>query len=104
MRKTLTSASMKYASGDEAFDAFYKDVFDSPEYKRHIKETAKILNISEQIVEDVVTHYFSTILIMIASPRTVKILRVLIYGWLTIDVCIDPNVYNINKKKYDTKT
>lgn len=104
METKLTRGSMKYPSGDEVYEAFQKEVYNHPEYHRHIKETAKILKVSPQIVEDVITHYFSSIMILISRPRIKNILRVIVYAWLKIDVCIDPNVYKLNKKKYDTDT
>ena len=70
---------------------FQEQVLENVTFQNHIKEVAHKMNIPEEIVMKVVTHYFRSIIMIILNPPNHRV-RVLIYGFFYLEI-INP-LYN----------
>lgn len=62
---------------------FNHEVCDNEDFKRHISEVSKKLNIPEEIVLQVVTHYFFSILIKLKYIK--ERIRIVVYQFFYIE-------------------
>lgn len=91
--------TIEYPSKKDLDKAFKEDVLDHPEYHRHITETAKLSGVSEEVARDIITHHNHSILHMIGMIRRKSILKIGVFGFLKLDVLIDPRIVELKKKK-----
>ena len=101
-RRRRRKKFIEYPSKKELDHAFKEDVLEHPDFQRHIRETAKILNVSEELVHDVVVHHNLFVLYAIAKKRTKSILRIALFGFLKLDGLIDPKIYELKKRKNES--
>ena len=99
MKKQTRKRTIEYGTTEDVEKVFQKDVINHPEFRRHVQETADMLNITYDVAHDVLTHHNRTILYLISKIRKKSILVIHVYAFLFLEVLIDPLIIKTLKKR-----
>lgn len=61
------------------------EVFSTEDFRNHVKEVSENLNIDQEIVRDVLIHYFKSITVIVNTVRK-TLTKINIHGFLSIEI------------------
>ena len=93
MRKS-TRKGIRYKDYRELID---DEVFEHQDFKRHIKEVATKLDLPDDVVETVIQQFVTDVAMELRKVQK-QIRRLIIPGWLHIDI-VEPQHYKFNNIK-----
>lgn len=83
MAKFYFNKELKNLPHDYLREYLHNEVFTTVEFNTHIEQTASILQLNTEIVRDVVTSYFTNIILVINTVRRVQT-KINVYGFFSI--------------------
>lgn len=82
-------------SNERLLDIIDDEVFQHQDFQRHLKETAKKLDLPDDVVETVVKNFVLSFALEINKVKRIA-RRLIVPGWLHIDV-VEPKFFKFNQ-------